>query len=242
MLLCAAQIQSCKGNLRLNIRRHLAFVETAVAQQVEYIFFPELSLTGYEPSICEELAYDPHNLELDCFQELSNSHYIHTALGLPVSYHGGVSIAMSCFLPHFPPKTYIKEFLHPDEEAYFVSGRIHDGILGSSQTIAMGICYEISVEKHLEQVLLQNPHTYMSSVAKDASGVQVAHKRLGDIAQKHQVFTGMANSVGPSEDFKSAGGSAFWNPQGELLGRLNASSEGLLILDTETQECREFPM
>ncbi|MEM6633091.1 MAG: carbon-nitrogen hydrolase family protein [Bacteroidota bacterium] len=242
MLLCAAQIQPCKGNLSLNIRRHLAFIETAISHQVEYIFFPELSLVGYEPSLCKALALDPHNLELDDFQEISNSHYIIIGLGLPVQNHQDVSIAMAFFQPHFPPKIYIKEYLHPDEEAFFVSGKIHDGFIGNPSTIAFGICYEISREEHIKQVVRQNPHTYMASVAKDAAGVQAANRRLSHIAQTHMFFTGMVNSVGPSEDFKSAGGSAFWNPQGELLGQLTHSSEGLLILDTDTQNCREIPL
>jgi predicted amidohydrolase len=46
----------------------------------------------------------------------------------------------------------------------------------------------------------------------------------------------MANCVGPCDDFEAVGGSGAWNARGELLARLPSSSEGALLLDTETDE------
>ena len=46
----------------------------------------------------------------------------------------------------------------------------------------------------------------------------------------------MANCVGPCDDFEAVGGSAVWNPDGELLARLPATGEGALLLDIATGE------
>ncbi len=49
----------------------------------------------------------------------------------------------------------------------------------------------------------------------------------------------MANAVGPCDNFESAGKTSIWSNKGLLLGQLNDTHEGILIIDTETQEITE---
>lgn len=64
----------------------------------------------------------------------------------------------------------------------------------------------------------------------------------GDITanmEKHMAYGTtvlMANSVGPSDDFVGAGGSAVWDNDGLLLCQLGNEQEGIVMLDTETME------
>ncbi|MFP3681720.1 nitrilase-related carbon-nitrogen hydrolase, partial [Pseudomonas sp. SIMBA_041] len=51
MKLCAVQLASLKGDLQGNLERHLVCIEQAVALGAELVVFPELSLTGYEPTL-----------------------------------------------------------------------------------------------------------------------------------------------------------------------------------------------
>lgn len=51
-----AQIRPSKGDIAANIERHLAFAGRAVSMNADAVFFPELSLTGYEPALAEKLA------------------------------------------------------------------------------------------------------------------------------------------------------------------------------------------
>ena len=46
----------------------------------------------------------------------------------------------------------------------------------------------------------------------------------------------MANSVGPSDNFVSAGQSAIWSNRGELVGQLDSQQEGIVMIDTETNQ------
>lgn len=46
----------------------------------------------------------------------------------------------------------------------------------------------------------------------------------------------MSNSVGPSYNFVGAGKSSVWNSKGKLLGQLDDSHAGILIIDTLTSE------
>lgn len=46
----------------------------------------------------------------------------------------------------------------------------------------------------------------------------------------------MANSVGPCDDFVSAGRTAIWNRSGELVASMDGEGEGLVMFDTSIQE------
>ena len=46
----------------------------------------------------------------------------------------------------------------------------------------------------------------------------------------------MASCVGSCDNFEAAGRSSVWNEAGVLLGQLNETSEGFLILDTKSRE------
>lgn len=74
MRISAIQMQSDTGNIESNIEKHLKLIEAAVEQDSDIIFFPELSLTGYEPSLSESLATHWTDSRLDVFQQRSNEH------------------------------------------------------------------------------------------------------------------------------------------------------------------------
>jgi predicted amidohydrolase len=80
---------------------------------------------------------------------------------------------------------------------------------------------------------------YIASVAKFVHGVEQAHKRLAEIAQQYAITTFMANCIGPADGAECAGQSAVWNPQGKLVGQLDDTNEGILVLNTATQALTE---
>jgi len=47
--IAVAQIPSVKGDVEANTKTHLTAIAKASVEGVNYIVFPELSLTGYEP-------------------------------------------------------------------------------------------------------------------------------------------------------------------------------------------------
>ena len=50
-----AQIKPFKGDLGKNIELHLQFIQKAILNKVDAIFFPELSITSYEPELAGSL-------------------------------------------------------------------------------------------------------------------------------------------------------------------------------------------
>ena len=72
MKLCVAQIRPVKGDIPANIERHKKFISMAVSNSADIIIFPELSLTGYEPTLAQELAADKNDNRFNDFQNISD--------------------------------------------------------------------------------------------------------------------------------------------------------------------------
>ena len=54
-----AQVPVVKGNLVENLANHLEMIELSSNLRANVVVFPELSLTGYELELVQELACNP---------------------------------------------------------------------------------------------------------------------------------------------------------------------------------------
>jgi predicted amidohydrolase len=234
MKICVAQNRPVKGDIPANIRSHQKLIELAIAEAADIIIFPELSLTGYEPSLAKGLAIHANDMIFDKFQARCDRHHLSIGVGVPVRVDAGIAIGMMIFQPGMAIQTYFKQHLHPDELPYFVAGPPKTPFL--ADRIELAICYELSVPEHSETAHLQGAGIYIASVAKSKVGVTKAYQSLSAIAQKYQMMVLMANSAGPSDDFIASGQTAAWNSDGLLIDQLDMEHEGILLLDTFTQK------
>ncbi len=236
MKLCAAQTRPVTGDIPANIENHKKLIDVAVAGKADLIIFPELSLTGYEPSLAKKLAVNWEDDRLDVFQEISDARQITIGVGIPIKCGAELRISMIIFSPHQPRRVYSKSHLHPDEEPFFVAGHSSPDLKINDTKIALAICYEISVPQHLETALKSGPQIYFASIAKSAKGIDKACEQLSGIAKKHSLTVLMSNSVGPADNGICAGKTSVWNNKGQLIAQLNDTNEGILVFDTETLE------
>lgn len=234
MKLAVAQIRSIAGDLPANLAKHVDAVRRAVEFGAELVLFPELSLTGYEPTLAQRLATQANDSRFDRLQTLSDSHAIVICAGTPLVAATGVEIGMLLFQPGSPRQTYSKQLLHADELPYFVCGNGQTLLRKGGHTLAPAICYESLQPQHAEAAANLGADVYLASVAKSAAGIAKAHGHYPLIAQKHHMTIVMANCLGPSDNFIGAGRSAAWNSQGQLVGQLDDRREGVLVFDTVT--------
>jgi predicted amidohydrolase len=207
-----------------------------VACEADTIIFPELSLTGYEPTLAKAVAVSRDDACLAVFQDTVDARQVTIGVGMPTPSDGQPYISMIIFQPHQPRQLYSKQYLHADELPFFAHGHNATAVLGDKSDVALAICYELSVPEHAQQAFANGANIYVASVAKSASGVEQASQRLAKIARSYDMTVLMVNCVGPSDDFVSAGGTAVWNNQGNLLAQLDDAHEGILIYDTDSQE------
>jgi predicted amidohydrolase len=233
MKICIAQTRAVTGDVNKNIDNHKKFVELAVSHSADMIIFPELSLTGYEPTLASELATNKDDERFQQLQDLSDSKKMIIGAGMPIRTKDGVMIGMIIFQPYQPREIYFKQYIHPDEEAYFINGTLQPAL--SEKKIAIAICYEISSPKHAEQAHKNGANIYIASVAKTAAGVEKAIDTLSETAKRYAMPVLMSNCIGLNDGVECGGRTSAWNGKGVLLGQLNDSDEGMIIFDTDTQ-------
>jgi predicted amidohydrolase len=238
--ICAIQTRPQPEDLAGNIKKHQDWIIASTEQGADLILFPELSLTGYEPTRAQQLAIKLNDERLDPFQALSDKHHVNIAVGAPLQGPESIHIALIIFSPTQPRRSYSKGHLHPDEEPFFLPGRDQPVMTLSAHQIALSICFEISVPEHLAQVMQHGPHAYLASVAKFRSGIDGAMERLSTIARIHSLPVIMANSVGPADGGICAGRTTAWNAHGEIIGQLDKVEERGLLLDLKS--CKASPI
>ncbi len=239
MKISVAQTKPNKGDIAGNIIRHKRLIELAITNEADGIIFPELSLTGYEPTLAYSLAMEVNDPRLNDFQQISDSHSIAIGVGMPTAHESGICISMIIFQPHQVRRVYSKKYLHPDEEDFFIRGENLPVIRVGNIDMALAICYEISVSEHTENAFKNGAVIYIGSVAKFERGIDAATKRLSDIAKQHAAIVMMANCIGQSDGNICAGNSSAWNQEGKRIAQLNGQQEGIIIVDLDTQAVME---
>jgi predicted amidohydrolase len=234
MRLAVVQTKPVPCAIDANIRAHETWIKKAATHGADMVFFPELSLTGYEPKHAARLALRADDARLDVFDMLSHALRITIGVGAPTLGFNGVRISMIVFRPDAARIVYSKQHLHTDELAYFVAGDGQVTLPSGGHVVAPAICYESLLPQHGAQAAALGATLYVASVAKSSSGLAKGDVHYPAIARRHTLAVLMANCVGPCDDFEAIGGSAVWNSRGELLARLPQSSEGALLFDLST--------
>lgn len=236
MRIGAIQCKALPGDIKANIERHLKFLQIAAENGVNLLFFPELSITGYEPRLAKSLAMTMTDPVLDVFRERSQRLDITIGVGVPLALDEQVQIGMIWFIPNNPSLSYAKQQLHEDEYPFFVSGDKQLILQSGSHIFAPSICYESIQPIHADHAAAMGANIYLASVAKSTEGVARAMRHYSEIALKHRMLVVMGNCIGRNDDFISAGQSAAWDRNGNLLAQMDHNSEGILIVDLDRSE------
>ncbi|UXX79206.1 carbon-nitrogen hydrolase family protein [Reichenbachiella carrageenanivorans] len=241
MIISLAQTSPIKNSLTDSLNSHKAWVTAAVKEKSDCILFPELSITGYEPTTAHQNAVSPEVQELMELQAMSDQHDIIIGVGMPIKTGHQLTINLIIFAPNAPVTCYAKQHLHPDETPYFASGDRQVIFKASELKIAPAICYESLKEEHLEHCKSLGAKVYAASVAKSERGLTKAYDYYAYAAKKYSIPILMCNCVGTYDHMICTGQSAIWNDQGELVASLDSTKKALLVYNTQTNQAYKRP-
>ena len=236
MKIAIAQSRPIIGPVEGNFAGHQSLIDLAVRNGARLVVFPELSLTGYVPRLAASLARMPDDPSFAWLQTAAEQSEVSIAVGVPTIGHRLPRISTLLFRPASEVRIYSKQYLHADEEAFFESGSRSDSLIHENPTVALAICYELSVPMHAQQAIESGATVYIASVAKTARGVDDACQRLSKIAREHSTVTMMANCLGLLDGAECVGRSSAWNRNGNHLMQLETENEGIVVLDDETED------
>ena len=232
MKISVAQTRPIKGNIEANILNHRQLIALAITEKVEMIIFPELSITGYEPELSQDLSTTQEDEKFDVFQEISDIYHITIGVGVPTRSDLGIRISTVIFQANQPRQTYSKQHLHSSETPFFVAGN-HYTFLSNNQ-VALAICYELSIPEHSANAFQHGANVYIASTVNSYNGVEKDLTILSNIAKNYSMTVLMANCIGLTGEYNCAGKSSVWNNEVLLVGQMDDKNEGILIFDTES--------
>lgn len=227
---CLSQFRS-SADVQRNAERHVAVARRAACVGADLVLFPELSLTGYEPTRAQSQAL---HIGAPCLRPLriaADTLGITIACGAPLRVGPDVEIGLLIFSPDQAPVSYAKQRLHADEEPFFMPGTRDVQLAVAGHTLAPGICYESLQPSHVKSAAVRGASIYAASVAKPASAMPRAHEHYAAMAQEHELPILLANAIGSNDDFISGGRSAAWRSDGSLLASLDSDEAGELLVE-----------
>ena len=231
LTLAAAQSMCIAGDVPANIQRHLSLMRAAAERGVQVLVFPELSLTGYEPSLAAGLAIVPEDGVLAPLREMARELRLTTVVGMPIRQapEAGVLIGALVLGMDGSLAVYTKQHLHPGEEAVFVAGQGGEPIRWADNQIALAVCADFAHASHPAAAAEAGADVYAAGVLISEAGYANDSALLRGYGAEHRLLVLMANHGGPSGGWACAGRSAVWGPDGSLLAALAGIGEGLVI-------------
>ena len=231
----AAQCAIRAGDISANLALHMQFMQHAREHGVGFLLFPELSLTGYEPTLAKNLAQDLDCALLAPLRQLAQEACMTTVVGLPLHLSNQEKPLIAAFILHPDGSLgiYTKQHLHPGEEHYFSPGKGGDLMCIEGLTVALSVCADFTHAEHPSRVAAQGAQVYATSVLIGETG----HPHDSTLLQGYAKHLQMAvsNHGGSTGGWASAGKSAFWDEQGQCVATTSGTGNRLLIITKKTQ-------
>jgi predicted amidohydrolase len=235
MIIAAAQFNPKEHNTEANIKTHLQLIDIAAQHQVQFLIFPEMSLTGYERELAKELSFSEEDERLSVLKDKAILYKMMINVGAPIKINSQLHIGSFIFLPDGNMHIYTKQFLHTGEEKFFSPSFSFNPVLAlENEKITTAICADIANPLHPENAAKQHTTLYTAGIFYTEKSMPVAFDQLSSYAKKYRMNVLMANYCGHSYQLQSGGQSAFWDNKGNLIGQLDNHSQGLLIVDKNT--------
>jgi predicted amidohydrolase len=242
LTLAAAQTVPAPGDVESNLAQHLRLARAAAQEGARVVVFPELSLTGYEPELADELAFSEEDERLAPLAEAAAEGGATLVVGAPVRLAGGLHIAAFVLGADRSRELYTKRHLGafspdanpggpvpPPEPSVFRPGDRDPLIALDGHAAALAICADTGRATHPARAAGRGATLYLASMFVIPADLEAESERFATYAARHSMAVVMADFGGPTGGLPAAGQSSIWSPRGELLVRLDERGPGLAL-------------
>jgi predicted amidohydrolase len=242
----AAQTIPVPADVEANLDQHVRLARLAAKEGAHVLVFPELSLTGYELSLADDLAFTEDDPRLAPLPEMARSTSMVLVVGAPVRLDSGLHIGAFVLSPDGTTQVYTKHHLgaFPDgaavdgivpspETTYFQPGDRNPFVMIAGRPAAVAVCADVGRKSHSRVAAKRGARAYLASMFVIPSEIAEEEARLGAIAGRRRMAVVFANFGGPSGGLASAGNSAIWSPAGEVVARCPGAGAAIAIARDE---------
>ena len=229
MIIGAAQSSSVRGDLQENTIAHMRFIQRAASAGCSLLVFPELSLIGYELDLAASIQLKRDDTRLEPIRRAARKHQMHVVVGGPLTseeerpYLGSLIVS--------PQRTvcYAKVHIPASESPYFISGENSCVVSVRRVGVGLAICADTSYPSHVAAVATRGAQLYVASIMKTEDEMANHAHRMKRYATSHRMAVLTSNYAGQSGGRESAGRSAIWDEQGDLIAQVDSNEESLLV-------------
>lgn len=224
MILGLAQTPSGE-TLQQNLAIHKQFLTEASKMGIEFLLFPELSLTGYRPSNMSKILCSDVDQAIDQLRVFSQNLDIEVLVGMPYWRNSSAKPVISQQLLGSKEFRHEKSLIHTDEEPFFCFGMANSTLHLSQLIFNVGICFESCQSSYWQSIPAAD--FLLCPVAKDQSGMAKSKNLWTEIAKEQQRAMIICNASGSLEGFEASGGSMLIDQYGKVI--YEAEKEPALI-------------
>ncbi len=231
MILCTAQFHPSDGNIEKNLSIHLELINKAREEHVDFIQFPEMSLSGYQREKAELSAFIPNDKRLDSFRSISIQSGMTLSLGAPISIEGKLYIGTFIISPK-REEIYLKHHLHTEEEIFFNENTSYNPqIKLDTQNLGFAICFDIENRIHWKKASTRLTDIYSAGIFYLPGSMRKLHSMVAKQSLDYNMNVILSNYCIGTYGMEAGGGSGIWNRNGENIALLDSSSTGLAIAE-----------
>ncbi len=255
MKVALAQVGSRLGDLEANLQTHLVYIAQAVAQQVELLIFPEMSLAGYRlrdlvPAVA--IRPTPDHPLLAPLLAASRQHAIDLVVGFPEVDRRERHFISAAYLSdghirHIHRKVYLPTYGLFEDSRYFAAGDQVRAFETRFGRVGLLICEDFWHLSPPYLLWLDGADILIFTSASPARGVGEG-KKLGSTRWVEQInevyasaFTNFVlhcNRVGFEDGLHFWGGSAVYSPDGVCLTQGVYHDEALIMAELDLRQLR----
>ncbi len=230
LTIAAAQSKSVPGDIRANLAHHLRFARAAAGQGVQLLVFPELSLISYELALALSNAMQADDVRLDPLRDLTASTGMTIVVGAPLLQNENeLHIAALVLNPGGTVSTYCKVHVHESELGVFEPGPGGMDMKVEAVQVALAICADATFPSHAAKAAKRGAKLYAVGAMITESCYARKTALLEGYARQHGLAVLLANYSGFTGEGVSAGKSAIWSENGELVAASIGNEEALVL-------------
>jgi predicted amidohydrolase len=216
-VIAAAQLTPVAHCIEANVAQHVEVIEVAARHGVNLLVFPELSLTGYESDTAAQNAILPDDIRLTPLRTAALRAGLSIMVGLPVLSSEKPFIGALVMGPDHDDLLYTKQYLHEGEDLVFQPGQGGPMLEFGHERLALAVCADTTHPEHAASAAQQGASMYMVSALITPGGFAADSAQLQAYARSHRFPVLLANHVGRTGEWATAGRSTFWSCNGEIV-------------------------
>lgn len=233
--IASAQYSAKRGDIAANLDTHLRMTERAAASGVNFLVFPELSLTGYEMDLAEELQTTSDDPAFAPLQALAAQHDMRVMVGMPLKAVTGKPYIGAIIFGGASPVTYNKVHVHDSEAPYFQCDDKVGMLEHKGARIGLAICADLNHASHAASAADCGADIYAASALISVAGYAREAKMLEGYAREHGMAVMLANYATQSGDYIPPGGSAIWDERGRQVAIMDDTEVALVVATKMTE-------